>query len=162
MSRASPEHSGWTAGLQGTGDQATTTEKQKHRNNHSRMLTKNLTRLQPRAGLINKPHGGNLRSNLALNRLHQQQIQSIHIENSVGNVSYASPFLSKKRTTVPIHPCFPGTHILLLSLAGVACQKTLPFKFRGPETSKTGLAVKIASFFFVGFFTPFAIARYQM
>ncbi|EFP88756.1 hypothetical protein PGT21_033303 [Puccinia graminis f. sp. tritici] len=88
------------------------------------MLTKNLPRLQPRTGLINKQNPSNLRSNLALNRFHQQQIQSIHIENSVGN--------------------------------------TLPFKFRGPETSKAGLAVKIASFFFVGFFTPFAIARYQM
>ncbi|KAH9455943.1 hypothetical protein MJO28_005957 [Puccinia striiformis f. sp. tritici] len=39
---------------------------------------------------------------------------------------------------------------------------TLPFKFRGPETSKVGVAMKVASFFFVGFFTPFAIARYQM
>ncbi|KAI9604794.1 hypothetical protein H4Q26_002764 [Puccinia striiformis f. sp. tritici PST-130] len=30
---------------------------------------------------------------------------------------------------------------------------TLPFKFRGPETSKVGVAMKVASFFFVGFFT---------
>ncbi|KNZ56015.1 uncharacterized protein VP01_251g7 [Puccinia sorghi] len=95
------------------------------------MLSKNLSRLQS-ASMMNKQArrslnqilGHSNQSPLALNRLHQQQIKSVHIENSVGN--------------------------------------TLPFKFRGPEVSKTGVAAKVVTFFIIGFFTPFAIARYQM
>ncbi|PLW08611.1 hypothetical protein PCASD_03029 [Puccinia coronata f. sp. avenae] len=87
------------------------------------MLSKNLSRLQP-ARNLNQLVGRSTQSPLAMNRLHQQQIKSVHIENSVGN--------------------------------------TLPFKFRGPETSKAGVAAKVGIFFIVGFFTPFAIARYQM
>ncbi|OAV99166.1 hypothetical protein PTTG_06151 [Puccinia triticina 1-1 BBBD Race 1] len=99
---------------------------QTYRHQPPKMLTKNLsTLMKNQSGRnYNQVVGRSNQFPTALNRLHQQQIKSIHIENSVGN--------------------------------------TLPFKFRGPETSKAGVAFKVVTFFFVGFFTPFAIARYQM
>ncbi|MBW0505975.1 hypothetical protein O181_045690 [Austropuccinia psidii MF-1] len=43
-----------------------------------------------------------------------------------------------------------------------AVGNNLPFKYRGEGQTKRKVAMKVGSFFVIGFFTPFAIARYQM
>ncbi|CAH7668537.1 hypothetical protein PPACK8108_LOCUS3054, partial [Phakopsora pachyrhizi] len=39
---------------------------------------------------------------------------------------------------------------------------TFPFKFRGEGQTRVKVASKVIAFWSVGFFLPFAIARYQM
>ncbi|KAG0145943.1 hypothetical protein CROQUDRAFT_658047 [Cronartium quercuum f. sp. fusiforme G11] len=38
----------------------------------------------------------------------------------------------------------------------------LPFKYRGEGQSKAKVGAKVGAFYFIGLFTPFAVARYQM
>ena len=66
------------------------------------------------------------------------------------------------RSETCVHHHFNIRSILRCTDVFELLAQNMPFKYRGPGQTKAKLALKVGSFFTIGFSIPFGIAYYQM